>query len=181
MDRIEAAERVGIDVRAALEELREERPEERRRAVDVDPDGRRPVGGLIPREQVAGEAFGESEREQQHADDPVQLTWIFVRAEQKHAAHVQEHQDDEHRRAPAMHAADEPPRPHVVRDVHDRRVGGLRVGLVVHREDHTRQCLDQERGECRRAERLEPVGVARHLPESDFSPLLGRSIVILRP
>src|SRR4051812_13058825 len=34
--RVEAAQRVGVDVRAALEELREERSEERRRSVDVD-------------------------------------------------------------------------------------------------------------------------------------------------
>ena len=42
---------------AALQELREERPEERRRAVDVDADDRRPVRRLVPGQQVAGEAL----------------------------------------------------------------------------------------------------------------------------
>ena len=60
VERVEAAERVGVDVCAALQELGDEGPEERRRAVDVDPDGRRPVRRLVPRQQVAGEALEQA-------------------------------------------------------------------------------------------------------------------------
>src|SRR3712207_8444333 len=35
----------------------EEWTEERRRPVEVDPDDRRPVRGLVPRQEVAGEAL----------------------------------------------------------------------------------------------------------------------------
>ena len=49
----------------------------------------------------------------------------------------------------------------------DRRVGGRRAGLVVHREDHAGDRLHEERGQRRRAERLEPVDVARDLAEEE--------------
>ena len=155
--------------------------EERRGAVDVDADDRGPVRRLVPRQQVAGEAFAEPHREQQHADDPVQLTRVLVGAEEEHAPHVHEHQDDEDRRAPLVHAAHEPARPHVVRDVLDRRVRLLRIRLVVHREDHAGQRLHEERGEGRRAERREPVDVARHLPEEEVLDAADEAGPLLEP
>src|SRR5207247_646902 len=48
VDRIEAGESVGTDLGPAPYDLREERPDDRARSVDVDADDRRPVRGLIP-------------------------------------------------------------------------------------------------------------------------------------
>ena len=55
----------------------------------------------------------------------------------------------------------------VVRDVLDRLVRAVRVRLVVHRQDHAGDRLDEERGQRRRAERLEPVDVAGNLAEEE--------------
>ncbi len=49
----------------------------------------------------------------------------------------------------------------------DRVVGLVRVGLVVHREDNAGDRLHEERGQRRRAERLHPVDVVRHLAEEE--------------
>src|SRR5918911_1342729 len=76
VQRVEAAERVAADLRAAAQERREKRAEERRGAVDVDPDDGGPVGGLVVGEQVAGEALEQRDGDEQHADDPVQLAWV---------------------------------------------------------------------------------------------------------
>ena len=120
-------------------------------------------------------------REQQHADDPVQLARVLVRAEQEHARHVEEHQDDEHARAPAVHAAHEPAEREVVRDVLDRLVRAVRVRLVVHREDHAGQRLDDERRQRRRAERVEPADVARNLAEEEVLDAADEARALLEP
>ena len=80
---------------------------------------------------------------------------------------MHEHQDDEHRGAPLVHPADEPAAPEVVGDELDRLVGRGRARLVVHREHDPGGGLDNEGGERRRAERLEPVDVARDVPEQE--------------
>ena len=82
-------------------------------------------------------------------------------AEQEDARHVEEHQDDEDARAPAVHAADEPAEREIVRDELDRLVGLVRVGLVVEREHDAGDRLDEEGGQRRRAERVEPARVTR--------------------
>ena len=56
------------------------------RAVQVDPDDGRPVRGLVPGQQVAGEALEHPHHEQEHADDPVQLARVLVRAEEEDRA-----------------------------------------------------------------------------------------------
>src|SRR5262249_36679797 len=55
------------------------------------------------------------------------------------------------------------------RDADDRRVGVLRIRLVVHREDRPGDRLHEERGERRRAERLKPVRVAGNLAEEEVA------------
>ena len=57
----------------------------------VGTDGHGPERQLVPRQQVAGEREQQREREQDHADDPVELAWSLVRAVVEDAAHVQEH------------------------------------------------------------------------------------------
>jgi hypothetical protein len=166
--RVEACERVGTDLRTAFEEVRKERPQDGSRAVQIDPDYGGPVRGLVPRQQVAREPLEHADDQQQHADDPVQLARVLVRAEQEHARHVEEHQDDEDTRAPLVHAAHEPAEREVVCDLLDRLVRAVRIRLVVHREDHACQRLDQERRQRRRAQSVEPVRVAGYLAEKEI-------------
>ncbi len=181
MNRVEPRQGVRVDVGAPLQELRDERPEKRRGAVDVDADDRCPVGRLVPRKQVAREALCEPHCEEQHTDDPVQLPRILVSAEQEHPPHVHEHEDDEHRRAPAVHAAHEPAGEDVVRDVLDRAVSRVRIGLVVHREDHPGHRLHDERGQRRSPKRLPPVGVAWDFPEEEVLDAADEARPLLEP
>ena len=181
VDRVEAWQRVAVDRGASLQELRDERAEERRRRVDVDADRRRPVRRLVPRQQVAGEALGETQHEQEHADEPVQLPRVLVGAEEEDAPHVQEHQDDEARGAPAVHAAHEPAGPEIVGDVLDRGVGLVGGRLVVHRQDHAGRRLDDEGGQRRRAERLEPVDVGRDVAEEEVADRADDARPLLEP
>ena len=57
----------------------------------------------------------------------------------------------------------------------------VRVRLVVHREDHAGQRLDDERGQRRRAERLEPVDVARDLAEEEVLDAADEARALLEP
>ena len=166
VDRVEARERRGAEVRAAEQEVRQERSDERAAGVDVDTDDRGPVRALVERQQVAGEAHRQRQDQQHDADHPRQLARVLVGAVEEHPPHVQEDQDDHHRRAPLVHGVHELAEEHVVVDVADRLVGAAgRVGAVVHRQEHPGDRLVEEREQRRRAERVGPVDPARNLAE----------------
>jgi hypothetical protein len=167
VQRVEDRERVGSDLGAALQEPSKERPDEGAGAVQVDADDGRPVGGLVPGEQVPGEALQHPEDQEQHADDPVQLARVLVGAEEEDPRHVEEHQDDEDAGAPLVHAADEPPERDVVRDPLDRLVCRIRMRFVVKGEDDACSRLDEERRQRRRAEGMPPARVPRNVAEEE--------------
>src|SRR5215475_73360 len=62
----------------------------RDRRADPEP----PVRVLIPPEYLAREGHAERAQEQEHADDPRELTRVFVGAKQKDLDHVQRHDRD---------------------------------------------------------------------------------------
>ena len=121
------------------------------------------------------------QQDQQSADDPVELARVLIGAEQEHARHVEEHQDDEDARAPLVHPAHQPAKRDVVRDVLDRLVRVLRVSLVVHRKDHAGERLHEERSQRRRAERVPPAGVARNLPEQEVLDSTDQARALFEP
>ena len=86
---------------------------------DPQPGARQQVVG----QRVAGEAGGEGEDQQQHADDPVDLARPAERAGEEHAGHVQGDRADEHERRPVVHLADQQPALDVEGDAHHRVVG----------------------------------------------------------
>ena len=102
---------------------------------------------------------------------------------------MEEHEDDEHARAPAVHAAHQPAEREVVADVDDRlprdrlaRMGvGRRRRHVVHREDHAGDRLHEKSGERGRAERLHPVDVRRHIAEEEVAEASDESRPFLEP
>ena len=65
---------------------------------------------MIPGQQIAGERQAQSQQQQQHADHPVELARLLVRAGVEHPAHMQKDADHHAVRRPAMHVAQE--RPH---------------------------------------------------------------------
>ena len=95
MERVPLRERVGADLRAARQELREPGTGEGRRAVQVDTDHGCPVRRLVPGQQVAGEAHQHPHDEDEGTRDPEQLARVLVGAEQEHARHVHEEEDHE--------------------------------------------------------------------------------------
>jgi hypothetical protein len=80
-----------------------------------------------------------------------------------------------------VHPADEPAERELVRDHLDRLVRLVRARLVVHREDHARDRLDEERGQGRRPERVEPAGVARDLAEEEVLDPADEARALLEP
>ena len=94
---------------------------------------------------------------------------------------MEEQQDDEHARAPAVHPAHQPAEVDVVRDVLDRAVRLVRRRLVEHRQDHAGDRLDEERGQRRRAERVRPAGVAGNLAEEEVLDPADEARALLEP
>src|SRR5215217_7440853 len=167
VQRVEAADRGRPELRAAAEEVGEVGPDHRPRRVDVDGHDRGPERALVERQQVARQRHHQREQDQDDADDPVQLARVLVGAEEERPAHVQEHQDDHHRRAPAVHAADELAGEDLVVDVLDRGVRLVGRRPVVHRQEDAGHGLGDEREHRRRAQRVEPVRALRGLAEHE--------------
>ncbi len=131
--------------------------DERHVVHEVGADGHGPVRELVPRQQVPGEREREREQQQHHADHPVELARLLVRAGVEHAHEVQ--RDDEHHevRRPAVHVADQLPEAdaglqvlHVaVRAVDRRRV-----------HEHQVHAGDEQDAEQHRGDEPEPERVA---------------------
>ena len=181
VDRVEPRQGRRAEVGTSSQEVRQERADQRAGAVDVRGHDRRPVGALVERQQVARQRHHEREDHEHHADDPVQLARVLVRAEEERPRHVQEDQDHHHRRAPLVHAAHELAEEDVVGDVARRLVGLGRRRRVVHRQEHAGDRLRDEREHRRRAERVEPVGPLRDLAEEHPADAAGRARCARRP
>src|SRR3990172_1446174 len=106
---IEPQQRVLADLEAAEQEDLAGDVEQGGVARHVRADRDRPVGDLVPRQQVAGERQHDREEQQDDADDPVELARRLVGAVVEDPHHVQE--DEEHHEvgAPAMDVPGEQP------------------------------------------------------------------------
>ena len=104
----EALQGERAQVRAAAQGFQDEVADEGHAAGDLRADRGRPVGLLVPGQQVAGEAHAQREQQQADADQPGQLAGIFVGGGHEHPQHVDEDHDHHQRRAPVMDAADQP-------------------------------------------------------------------------
>jgi hypothetical protein len=102
-----------------------------------------------------------------HAEEPFELPRVLVGAEEEHAPHVQEEENDEDAGAPFVHPANEPPEGELVRDLLDGVVRLVGRGPVVHRQDDAGHELDEESGQRGRAKRVEPVRLAGNAPEEE--------------
>ena len=120
-----------------------------------------PVRHLPPGKQVAGEAFGHQDEEDQHADQPHEFARLLVRAVQHCTEHVQVNDDEEERCTSRMHVANKPAPFDITHDVFDRSEGFSRRRLVVHRQEDAGDQLDRQHHECEHTEDKPPVEVLR--------------------
>src|SRR5438270_3587117 len=132
----------------------------------VRPHRHGPQGQLVPRQQVAGEGEQQRQREQDDADDQVELPWGLVGDVVEDQGIVQEHRQHHQVGGPAVHVPDEQAEGH-------RRLEGLdvvpRLGrggpVEEHQEDPGhRQDDEQEERQSSEAERVADLDrVALHL------------------
>ena len=161
VDEEEARERFLADRGAAEQQLLELLAIERHGASDFGAHSGRPIGELVPRQQVAREAEHERAHEQEDADDPGELAWLLERAHEVRAGHV-EHDGQRHeRRTPGVDLADQPAEADFAGDVLDGLVRLLQRRAVVEQEQNAGDELAQEREQCQAAEDVQPAGVRR--------------------
>ena len=122
-------------------------PKKRSAARDVDGDGRRPVGLLIPRQQVARQRKSQDEEQQDDARHPRDLARLLVRPEEDDAQHVNHGGDHDEARAEEVKSPDEPSERQPVGDEADAVVCELRRRHVVHRQDDAGHELQDEEEE----------------------------------
>ena len=96
------------DDRTTEQHLNERVADTRGTRCDRRPDPEPPVRVLIPPQDLAREGHAERAQEQEHADDPRELTRVFVGAKQKDLDHVQRHDRDHRVGAPEVDGAQEP-------------------------------------------------------------------------
>ncbi len=107
VEHVPSQERVGTDLFARQQHESGLRPEHRGVADHVRTHGHRPERKLIPRQEIASEGEQQGEGEQDHADDPVELTGSLVRTVVKDPGHVQEHGEHHEVGAPSVHVSHE--------------------------------------------------------------------------
>ncbi len=132
----------GPEVRPSPHDRREVLTDDGGAPRHVDRDRRRPVGFLIPWQQVARQREAEDDQQQHDARDPGDLARLLVRAEQHNPQHVDYGGNDDEAGAEEVQAADDPAEGQLIADVADAVVRVLRRGHVVHREDDAGEELD---------------------------------------
>ena len=136
VDHEKAVERENARGRPAFEEAGQEVSDDGNDARHLDSHDASPVGLLIPREKVAGEAEADHDLCEEKPHDPDHLVRLLVRPPQEDLCRVDDQHDDHGRRTPVMDSADEPAVVHVFHDVADRLPGVVHGGRVVeHHED----------------------------------------------
>jgi hypothetical protein len=153
---VPAGQRQRADLRAAAQQRPDAHAEHRRVLRDVDRHDRRPVGALIPRQQIAGQAEGEDHLQQQQPDDPVQLARLAVAAEEHDPDQVQHRRDDDHRRAPMVQPTEERAAAHALLDEAHAVPRVIRRRRVVERQRDAGDHLHAEAEEQHAPEREPP-------------------------
>ncbi len=144
MERVEAEQRARPDLVAPDQEVLHRRADDRDVVDEVRTDRNRPVAQLVPGKQVAREGEAEREQQQHHADGPVELARLLVRARVEHADHVQ--RDDEHHemRRPSVDVADQLTEADPGLQTLHVAVGGGRGRRVDEHQVHARDQQDPE-------------------------------------
>src|SRR5439155_10837681 len=118
--------------------------EERSGAGHVGADRDGPEAELIVGKQIAGEREQQRQNQKNHADVPIELTWLLVRASEKHAKHVELDGDDHQVRGPAMHVAQQFAEGHVVFEIEHISESLHFAGMVVKHQHDASERKDDE-------------------------------------
>src|SRR5437879_5360216 len=119
--------------------------EERSGAGHVGADRDGPEAELIVGKQITGEREQQRQNQKNHADVPIELTWLLVRACEKHAEHVEFDGDDHQVRGPAMHVAQQFAKGHVVFEIEHISESLYFAGMVVkHKHDASEREDDEQ-------------------------------------
>ena len=144
---VETQQCVRPELVSAEDEERGFRADDRRRVRDLVTDGHRPERELVPRKEVAGVRQQDREREEERANDPVELARRLVRAGVEDADHVQEHGDHHAVRRPAMHVAQQLAEDDDRLEVLDVRVRPLGGGPVIEHQQRPGEREHEEQEE----------------------------------
>ena len=132
-------------------------------AGDGSADAEAPVGVLVEAQHLPGEGHAQRHQQQEDADDPGQLAGKLVGAEQKHLAHVDEHDGDHEVGAPAVYRAQEPSQRDVVIQILQAVPGFGGGGHIDQRQHDAGDHLQDEDGQRGAAEDVPPARrLARH-------------------
>ena len=153
---IEAQQRVLAHLQSTQQDELRGRVEQRGVTTHVRADRDRPVGDLVPRQQVAGERQHQGDEQEDHPDDPVELARRLVGAVVEDPHHVQEDEEDHQVSGPPMDIPGQQPEGHFALDRQDVRIG---LGRRRHVEEHQvdagdRQDEEQEEAQAAQAERV---------------------------
>ena len=130
------------------QQLGERRPRERHVSRHPRDDRDRPVGELVPRQQVPGEARRGDRGEEHEADEPVERAPVEEACREEDAEHVEGGDEDQQVRAPVVERADEGPEEDLRLEPFDRRVCLARHRRVAEHEQRAREhegCEEDER------------------------------------
>ena len=99
---------------------------------------------MSPRQYVAYKRLCHQHDEDQHAEDPDELTRLFVGAVHECTHHVQVDHDKKRRGTGGMHVAQQPAVIHIAHDVFDRGESLFRRRCITHRQpDACQQLVDE--------------------------------------
>jgi hypothetical protein len=147
VQRVKTPERPGTDLRSTAQEIAKPLSDAGQVRQHAGGNGDRPIGELIPREEIAGEQGYADTGQQGEADDPVPST---AAEEATGAEHTGRMEQDHHRQevgAPEVHGANKGAEDQTVLEVHHRPVGGARRRHI----DESHECAgDDEQNEERR-------------------------------
>ena len=126
-------------------------------------DAEAPESVLIKTEDLTGEGHAESDEQQEDANDPGEFAGKFESAKEKDLDHVNQHDGHHEVGAPAVKSADIPAGCNRMIDRLQAVPSFASGGNVDDREKNAGDNLQDENGERRAAEDVEPArGVSRH-------------------
>ncbi len=123
--------------------------------------GERPVGPLVPREEIAGSPEDQYDEQQEDPDEPIGLPRRFVRGLEEHARHVHEQHDHDEVGRPVVEIPHQPAKRRLGDDVLNAGIGFLYRRPVEQRQQHPRDDQDDEEQVRDAAECVSPADVGR--------------------
>ena len=155
-------QRAAGDDRASEDQMHHGLADEWRASGDGGADPEPPVRILIPAHQLPRKGHAERAQEEEHSDDPRQLSWVLVSSPQEDLDHVERHHGHHRVRAPEVHRPQVPSERRLVVEVKETLVRLVGRWHVDEGQADSRRDLENEEGERGASEGVPPArGAAR--------------------